>query len=497
MAIIDSGNSTASKANVTATYDVQVRTPQVQEDAGFAQMSSECDDGTVLTNRLVLAPETSDDYRLRVGVDHSMFNMAFEGTSIARDRFTEVDSTSVCAQASGFLTVNSAGTTASGNGTDIRTKRTFPLVGTSPLYVEIWAKHQNSTATNSLTEFGAGYCSGVTAQLTDGVYFRGLAGGQLRLVVTNNSTDIAYADITTTNVPPRDGSGVFSDTEVNHYLISIHNDTVRAWINDVLVASIDNVSSYGGPTSAMALPVFARVYNSGVASAGRSLSIGFINVSLGDQNYGRMWSHAMCGMGQGAYQIQPGTASGPTVSRGAATLGWPTSGTASTTGTWTATTAPALNSLGGIWTSPAISTLTTDADYPVFSYLNPAGTATLPGKTLYITGVRVGEIMAKAAASTNVITVYCVLGIGSTSSATTATEGIAITAARIVPVGQTFWPTTAAIGDTKGGWDRDFGLAPLVCYPGTYVQFIVRPSGTVASNTLTLSGLVSFIGYHE
>jgi len=450
-----------------------------------------------LTNRLVLAPETSDDYRMRVGMDHSMFNMSFEGTIIARDRFTEVDATAVCAQANGFLTVNSAGATASGNGTDIRTKRTFPLVGTSPLYVEMWAKHQNSGATNSLTEFGLGYCSGVTAQLTDGVFFRSLAGGQLRLVVTNNSTDVAIADITPTNIPPRDGSGSFADTEVNHYLLSIHNDTVRAWINDTLVASIDSVSSVAGPTQSMALPLFCRVYNSGIASAGRSFSIGFVNVSLGDQNYGRAWSHALCGMGQGAYQIQPGTTSGPTVSRGASTLGWPTSGTASTAGTWTATSAPALPSLGGIWTSPAISTLATDADYPVFAYLNPAGTATLPGKTLYITGARVGEIMAKAAASTNVVTVYCALGIGSTASATTATEGIAITAARIVPVGQTFWPAAAAVGDTKGGWDIDFSHAPLVCYPGTYVQFIVRPSGTVTSNTLTLSGLVRFVGYHE
>ena len=49
--------------------------------------------------------------------------------------------------------------------------------------------------------------------------------------------------------------------------------------------------------------------------------------------------------------------------------------------------------------TPAISTLTSEADYPVFSYLNPAGTASLPGKTLYITGIRVGECVAQAAAS--------------------------------------------------------------------------------------------------
>ena len=89
------------------------------------------------------------------------------------------------------------------------------------------------------------------------------------------------------------------------------------------------------------------------------------------------------------------------------------------------------------------------------------------------------------------------LGIGSTSSATTATEGAAVVAARLIPIGQVFWSATTAIGDTKGGWALDFTAAPLVCPPNTYVQLIMRHTGTVASNTLQVRGLASFIGYHE
>jgi hypothetical protein len=89
------------------------------------------------------------------------------------------------------------------------------------------------------------------------------------------------------------------------------------------------------------------------------------------------------------------------------------------------------------------------------------------------------------------------VGIGSTSSATTATEGAAIVAARLTPIGQVFWPATTAIGDTKGGWTLDFGEAPLVCPPGTYVQLIMRHTGTVASNTLQVRGAAAFLGVNE
>jgi hypothetical protein len=315
--------------------------------------------------------------------------------------------------------------------------------------------------------------------------------------MTYNSTDTAVVDVTTTNISPRDGVGTFDITEVNHYIIDVDADTVQFWVNDTMVAKIKTVGNQGGPTSSMAQPLFGRTYNSGTASLARQLGIGFLGCTLADGFAGRSWSHALCGMGGGAYQIQPGTASGPTVTRGAAGTGWPTSTTAQTAPTYTATTAPATNSLGGYFLTAAVSTLTDNADYPVFSYLNPAGTATLPGKTLYITGCRLSELIAIAAASTNTSIMMFAVGIGSTSSATTATEGAAIVAARLIPIGQVFWPAAAAIGDTKGGWTLDFSQAPLVCPPGTYVQLIMRHTGTVTSNTLQVRGAAAFLGYSE
>lgn len=503
MANIQGGSGTSNVANVGATnvgtYALNVITPTDVDAAGFVIMGAENDGGDVTGSRRIKALEVTSDFRLRVGMDSVLFNHSFEGTNIARDRIQQNDTTATSAQTNQALTLNSGLSVTQGQGSNIRTYRTFPLFGSYATYFEIWAAVGNPTATNAVTEFGAGYCSGVTVQLTDGVFFRLTGGGTLRAVVANASVDILAENITETNIPSRDGSGTFDITETNHYVIQVHNDHVLFWINDTLVKVFDSLSTVGSMTSASNQPFFARSYTpaGSNSSTARTLVLRFLNVSQGELNSNKPWSHQLAGSGQGAYQIQPGTASGPTVTRGAGGLGWPTSGTARVAGTWTATTAPALASLGGMYTTPAMSTLTTDVDYPVFSYLNPAGSATLPGKTLYITGIRVGESCAVAAASTNSMILMHVCGVGSTTSATTATEAATVVAARGVVLGSHGFGASDATGTMKNGYQVDFSNGPLVVPPGLYISFIIRTLGTVASNTLVVSGSVAFIGYYE
>jgi hypothetical protein len=458
--------------------------------SGFASITT---DVTSVLDRDIKNPETSQDFRLRVGNDQILFNQSFEGTNISRDRIQQNDTTATAAQLQGFLRINSGLSTTSGQGCNIRTYRTFPVFGTFQTTGTFWIREGNHFASNAISEWGYGYCSGVAAQLTDGVFFRRLSGGQLRAVTTFNSTDMLIVDIDESLVPTRDGVAPYIQSEVNTYTIKWHNDTTRFYINNTLVATLPATSLGGTPNSAMNMPLFARVYNVNTASMARTLEIGFLGVTQSDMSVTDPLS--LMGMGNGAYQIQPGTTSGPTVTRGAGTLGWPTSATARTSGAWTATTAPALNSLGGLWTSPQVGALSSDVDYPVFSYQNPAGTSTLPGKTLYITGIKVGETCTSTLASSNGAILSYAAGIGSTASATTATEAATVVAARIVPLGAAAFLATAQAGDSVDGFEVDFSSAPLVCYPGHFVEFIVRPFGTFTGNTLVLRGSVLFKGY--
>lgn len=491
---IKGGNNSAGLANVSSSYELQVATPQTEENAGFVQLSTESDPGLALGSRTVIPLEASDDFRLRVGMDQTIFNTAFEGTTIRTDNFIQSVSTMTAAQASGYFSLNSGNATANGNYIVLTSRRTIPLFGTYPTYVDMWIREANQTATNAISEWGIGYAA-TTAAPTDGIFFRRNTAGVLKAVVNYNGTETEET-IDATNIPPRSTVGVFDASECNHFLIVIHNDIVNFWINDVLVSTIGCPDANPLPTQASAQPIFARVYNSGVASAGRRIEIGFINASIGDQSNNKPWIHSMCGLGGGAYVTQQGNSTAGTVTRTNGAHGWPASATARIAGTWTATSAPALNSLGGLWTSPAISTLTSDADYPVFAYQNPAGTATLPGKTLYVTGIRVGDAYVAAAASTNPIQLSYIITVGASSATTSTADSVSAISHKAIVVGSHGFTSAEAIGNYKTGFEMRFD-APLVIPPGMFFTFIVRPFGTVTSNTLVVNSSLAVNGYFE
>lgn len=495
---IKGGNNSAGLANVSSTYELQVVTPQTEVDAGFVQLSTEVDAGDVTGTRTVLPLEASDDFRLRVGLDQTIFNASFEGTSILTTVWNQLLTTQTTSQASGFMVLNAGPITTTTTASYIRTHRHFPTFGSYPTYCDLWIREANTAATNAISEWGFLYLTAqATQQVIDGIFFRRTSGGSLYGVVTNNSVDIATtAAITTTNVPARDGTGTFDPTEANHYLIAYHNDVVKFWINDVLVAELACPAAQAQFTASSSTPVGFRVLNTGAASSGRQLSVGFVNVGLGDQNVNKPWSHAMAGMGGGAYQFQQGNTPGPTVKRTAGTSGHPASATARIAGTWTATSAPALNELGGLWTSPAMSTLTSDADYPVFAFQNPTGTATLPGKTLYITGIRVGEAYVSAAASTNAMFLSYIVMVGASATTTSTADAATTVSGKSITVGGHGFTPTEAIGNYKAGFEMRFD-SPLMIPAGHYFTFVVRPFGTVTSNTLVVTSSLAVNGYFE
>lgn len=494
---IKSGNNSAGLANVSATYEVQVVTPQVEENAGFVQVSAEVDPGTVLGTRTTLPLEISDDHRVRVGSDQTIFNMSFEGSTVPTAHFQQIIATATVTQTGGFMIVNGGSSVTATQGNYIRTYRHFPSFGTYPTYLDMWIRESSHSALNSVSEWGYLYLTLVTTTTPlDGVFFRRLSGGGLRAVINFNGTETEYT-INTTNVPARDGVGLYDPTEVSHYLITYHNDTIRFWINDVLVASIDCPANQPNFAASSNLPVGFRVLNTGaVTPAARQIQIGFINVAQGDQNTQKPWSHCMAGGGQGAYQTQAGSTPGGTVTRTNGAHGWPASATARIAGTYTATSAPALNSLGGIFVTPAISTLTTDADYPIFAYSNPAGTVNMPGKTLYITSIRVGEAYANAAASTNAIQLTYIVTVGGTSATTSTADSTTTSSQKALVVGSHGFTSTAAVGSVQPGFEVSFS-SPLVVPANTFFVFIMRPFGTVTSNTLVVSSSLSVNGYFE
>lgn len=465
--------------------NAQVNLPLTDTQAGYAALLSEVDDGTQTGSRYMKALEASEDYRLRVGVDSLLFNHSFEGTIISQAVLQQNLTSFTVAQASGFLTLNNGNSVTSAQGGNIRTYRTFPVFGTYTTYFEIWMREANPTATNAVSEWGAGYFNGVVATPLDGVFFRRESGGQLKALVNFNGTELTTV-VTTTNVPSRDGSGTFDETETNHYLIAIHNDEVDFWINDILVASIATPATQGGPSSASALPLTWRVYNSGAASAARRIEVSFVNVSLGDMNSAKPFGHIMAGAGGGAYQVQSGTTSGQTANY--ANSAAPASATLSNT-------AAGYTTLGGQYQFAA--TATNETDWALFGYQNPAGSATLPGKTLYVTGLRIGEMFITGAAGVNATMFFWGCAAGSTAVSLATTDGAATVAPRRLSLGGQTFAAAAAIGVMATGFSVDFGNSPLVVPAGTFFHVILKQLNGAATASLVFRGEVAVYGYFE
>lgn len=492
MAGITGGSNTTNKANVDADFNLNVNLPVPEEQAGFACLSSEVDAGSVLGTRLQRALEVTDDYRLRVAVDSLWLNKAFTG-AILDEKFTQIATTMTYAQAAGFGVLNSGNATASGNTIRLSTKKSMPLYGTFGLHVETQIREGNPTATNAQSEWGLGLMVG-TATPLDGVFWRRLSGGQLRGVVNFGGVETA-TDITTAALPARGGGGAYSATDVNKYVIVIANDEVFFWINDILAGNIKTPTNQGAPTASQALPLEFRVVNSGVASAGRRIEIGFVNVLLGSGDTTRPWAAAMAANGNGSYQTQLGTAVGPTSNSGITALAAPT---------YTANTAPAINALGGKWISPSplpagTSGLATVADvhYPLFSYLNPAGTAAIPGRDLVVTGIRIGETVVSAVLGATYTQLEWIVGVGSSAATLATADAVGpptTTSPKRQTVGSQSFLATAPAGTVAPGFVVPLD-APLVVPPGTYLHIIQSFIGNAATGSLR--GSVFINGYFE
>jgi hypothetical protein len=477
--------STAGELQQDANGNAKVNTPLDITQVGYTAIASEVDDGTVLGSRTMKQLESSEDYRLRVGVDQLIMNMSFEGTTIAQGHIQQNLTSFTVAQASGFLSLNNGNSVTTGQGGNIRTYRTFPLLGSYTTYFEYWAREANETATNAVSEWGAAYFSGIVALPLDGIFFRRTSGGQLKAVINFGGTETETI-IDTTNVPGRDGSGAFSASECNHYLIAVHNDSVQFWINDILVSHIATPATQGGPSSCTSLPMAWRVYNSGTSSAARRFEVGFISVSYGDPLTTKDWGTVMSGGGQGAYQAQIGSTSGQTSNY--ANSAAPASATLSNT-------AAGYTTLGGQYQFAASAT--NETDWALFGYQNPTGSSILPGKTLYVTSIRIGEMHVTGAAAVNATMFFWSAGVGSTAVSLATTDAAATVGPRRVPLGSQGFLAAAAIGSTTPGFTVDFSDAPLVVPAGQFFHIVVKQLNGAATASLVWRGMVTVVGYFE
>jgi hypothetical protein len=462
----------------------KVNLPNTAEQSGFAVSVSEVDDGTARGFRTMRSGEVTADFRARVGMDTPMLDVSFEGTIPHGNVLQQAVSGMTGAQAGGFFVLNSGNATAATNRAQVVSYRTVPLFGSFPTYLEIWMREGNPSATNAISEWGFGYPNAGVAVPTDGVFIRRNGSGVLQAVLNFGGVETP-ATLTMTNVHSRDGVGLYDPAEVNHWVIAANNDSVEFWCNDVLVADVSTPAGQGAPMSSSAQPFFARTYvpTGLTASAGRRIELCYIGSALGDANINQSFWMTMAAMGRGSYQTQAGVAPAQTSNSVNSTI--PATGTLSNTGA-------SYTTFGGQWRIAA--TAGAETDYALFGFQVPQGTANLAGRTLHITGVRIGETWVEGAAIATTPTVFqWGIATGSTAVSLATADAVGTVSPKRKLLGSQSFLVGEAIGALKDGFDNDIGMA---AFPGTFVHVVLKmPVGT-ATALQFFRGTVAIDGYY-
>lgn len=464
------------QAKVKLANPIDVDGSEHYEEVGSVRLQTEVDAGTVTGIPKMIAPESSSDFRLRVGVDHSIINELFPSTALNSAIWTAPVTTMTLTVAGGFANLNAGLSLASGAVARLSSYRSFPCYKSYTTYYESQLQFTETPVAGNVCEWGAGIATGV-ASPTDGCLFRINAGGEFRAVINNNGVETQSGAL--------DWSALVGVNTSRLFLIYVISNKALFWIDNILVAEIQMPTAQGSVTSSMQLPVLFRNYNSKAVSTAQVMKISFVNVTLADQNTSKLWNAILCGAGGHSSQGQTGQTMGSTALY--------TNNLASGAGVAMTNTTAALGvGLGGQFS--ALPTLAVGTDGIVCSYQVPVGSSLIPAKTLYITRLTINSAVTTVLAGGAVLYAYS-LAYGHTNVSLATTESATAKAPRRLPIGFQNFPANSAVGTLANIIDLDL-TSPIVVQPGEFIQLVAKNLGVVTT-TGVITFIVSFGGYWE
>lgn len=480
MAVIDSGNNSAGKANVTSTYDLQVALPNASTPSrvGGIRFFSENDTGTGMgADAWLASPETDLDYRMRISQDVYLEDETFNYTSQNTGKYQYYNTTMTNAWATSGMTTNSGNITTTTTGTLFRSYAYFPTFGTATTSADIEMAFTAQPTANTVIDFGVGLNNTSNPYApTDGAYFRLTAAG-LQGVINFNGTE------TTTSV--------FSFTYTNNakyqFILYIHRREVQFWINNGTSTDLYGIlltpPGNGQPMCAASGQLFLRhAIVGGAAGAALSAQLSNWNVRLGGGNVVRSLAEA----GNACYGAHQGLGGGTM-----GTLASYANSADPTAAAGLSNTAALVAGLGGQFRFNAAATATTDGI--VTSYQVPAGTVSVQGRRLVLTGVKISCANLGAAVATTATTLAWSLAFGHTNASLATAEAATTKAPRRVALGLQTWPVGAAIGAMPQNGDLYMPFnTPIYVNPGEFIATVAKFIVGTATASQVIWGHVTF-----
>lgn len=480
--------SSGNVADATSAGNLKVQLPTTISQMGGVRMFSENDDGAITGVPNVKSPETTSDYRLRVGIDQIVDHTTWREVQSATGghKFTAFRQGSMSIGAgysSGYLSLGSGGGALSANQwAGVQTKRSFPTVGiSSSIVCEQTFLIPNTIVGSTIIEFGFG--PRVDSSSQPGIFFRINTTGIYGVVKTSVGESVTANMMTVTTNVWYNCSVVVSDREV------------QFWINDIAYAVPITGNSLTA-TNSIALHYFTWIAWTTTPSAPQSVYFGGYTVYYADV-HPVIDAKTNLMLNGASLEVQNTFSTTTSLCNYFA-------GTQPTAVTLTANTGPGTNYLGGLFTLP--STITPGlSDYPLFSYVVPSPNTTNVSrsheKALLITGIRISELYVATALTGGPLVMQWGISFGGDTSASIASINTvnnwenSTQNSFAYPLGFQSLAAGAAVGTLTSAIDVSFADAPLVTHPGNYFKVILRvPSGT-AITAGEIRGAVLIRGY--
>ena len=454
--------------------------------AGYSMLATRGDEGGFTGVTYDRNAESDADYRMRVAEEKFDFSESFAGAALNSAQWSSTVTTAATAVSGAYLRLNSAASAAANAVARVTSYRTFSIAQPFPLYLDfpIQISAASVGIANTTIECGLFIASGTTAP-TDGVFIRINSSGEFRLVCSFGGSETQSAAITYTNTL----DGVLPALDVNvdrHIVLGITAHDIELWIDDVLVAELEQPAGIPSFAQSQQLPISFRIYNGAVAPAtATTLLVGPVTVSTSGIGNGQTFTDTLALSGLGAYQGQSGGTMGQTANYTNSTE--PVAATLSNT-------AAGYTTFGGQWSFAAPAGAVTD--FCLFGFQVPAVAAGSHNRNLLIKGIRIDAVNVGAAVATTATVLQWAIAVGSTAVSLATAEAATTKAPRRVALGVQSWIVTAGIGAPVESIWANFADAPLLAEPGTFVQVIVRvPIGTATASQV-IRGTVSILGMY-
>ena len=482
MAVIDTGTSTAGKANVDSNFNLNVVTPTNKTQAGYVVLAGDVSGGT--TPSALLGIDVTQNHQMAVGQTTLLWDDTLNAAAQNTGKYRAPVTTQTVTFGSGYVTLNGSAITTANTDSAYQTYRVFPLFAKSELRFNAAVVLTQTPQANDTVEIGL-FNAALPGRAipTDGVFFRYNTAGELRGVTNYNGTETQTGTLTIPSV------------NVSHdYTIVIQTNNVLFYVDDVLLGTLVLLSAaptQGQPMMAASAPVTIRHYiGASTPGLAQQVKVSDIMVTMRGAAPTRDWAQTKAGFGHMAYQGQNGGTMGTTalysnnlaIGAGAA---------------MTNTTAALGSGLGGQFT--AQPTLAAGTDGIVSSFQVPVQTVNLTGRNLILTGITLDAAVTAALTGGPVLYLYS-LAFGHTAVSLATAEAATTKAPRRIALGFHNFVVTAPAGTLSGGVFpapiiKQF-LAPIVVAPGEFVQVVAKNAGTVTSAG-TITFMINFDGYFE